>query len=94
MSKTYYVYILSNRKNGTLYIGVTSNLKRRIQQHKEKKIIGFTEKHNIDKLIYYEHTNSIESALQREKQLKKWNRTWKISLVIKDNPDWEDLSLE
>jgi len=94
VSNNYYVYILSNKKNGTLYIGVTSNLNKRIQEHKEKKIQGFTKKYDVNKLVYYEHTDDINSALQREKQLKKWNRNWKINLIVKDNAEWRDLSLE
>jgi putative endonuclease len=94
MAKQYYVYILSNKRKGTLYIGVTSNLIKRIEQHKNKEIEGFSKKYSLDRLVYYEHTNSIEGALNREKQLKRWNRNWKINLIVKDNPDWQDLSNE
>jgi putative endonuclease len=89
--KSYFVYILSNKKNGTLYIGVTSNLIKRIWEHKTKIVKGFTEKYNIDKLVYYEQTENVMSALEREKQLKKWNRTWKIKLIEKNNSKWRDL---
>ncbi len=90
--KNYYVYILASKKNGTLYIGVTGNLERRLYEHKNKLVKGFTERYNVDRLVYYEQTNNISSALQREKQLKKWNRAWKIELIEKDNPEWNDLS--
>lgn len=86
-----YVYILSNMKNGTLYIGVTSDLVARIWQHKEKLVDGFSKKYNLDKLVYYESTESIESAIAREKQLKNWHREWKINLITEFNPTWRDL---
>lgn len=89
--KNYYIYILSNKRNGTLYIGVTSNLIKRIQEHKNKSVDGFTKKYKVDKLIYYEQTEQINSALAREKALKKWNREWKINLIEKENPNWNDL---
>lgn len=88
--KQYCVYIMTN-KSDTLYIGVTGNLSRRIWEHKNKVIEGFTEKYNIDKLIYFEQTEDVMSALEREKQLKKWSRIKKINLINKMNPDWEDL---
>jgi putative endonuclease len=91
--KNYYVYILASKKNGTLYIGVTNDLKRRVYEHKNKLVKSFTEKYNVSNLVYYEFTNNIESALDREKVLKKWNRQWKIELIEKANPDWNDLSL-
>ena len=94
MSKTYYVYILSSQTNGTLYIGVTNNLERRIYEHKNKIIKGFTEKYNVNSLVYYEQTNDIVSAITREKQIKKWKRKWKLELIEKENPQWKDLSLE
>ena len=90
--KNYYVYIIASNPNGTLYIGVTNNLERRIFEHKEGLVQGFSKKHKVDRLVYFEQTNNVESAIQREKQLKKWNRNWKISLVEKSNPYWEDLS--
>ncbi len=87
----YYIYILANKRNGTLYIGVTSNLIKRLYEHKNNIIEGFTKKYNIHKLVYYETTNDIESAIRREKQLKKWNRKWKINLIENSNPEWIDL---
>ena len=89
--KNYYVYILASQRNGTLYIGVTSNLIKRVQEHKSKLVKGFTEKYNVDKLVRYEQTEDVNSALTREKALKKWNRVWKIQLIEKDNPNWKDL---
>jgi putative endonuclease len=87
----YYIYILANKRNGTLYIGVTSNLVKRVHEHKNNIIEGFTKKYNIHKLVYYEITNDIESAIRKEKQLKKWNRKWKMNLIEKSNPEWIDL---
>jgi len=89
--KSYYVYIATNQNNKVLYIGVTSDLKKRIFEHKEKLVKGFTEKYNVKKLVYFEETNSIEEAISREKQLKKWNREWKVNLINKLNPKWKDL---
>jgi len=88
---TFYVYILASDKNGTIYIGVTNNLIKRIWQHKNKLIESFTNKYEIAKLVYYEETNDINSAIEREKQLKHWNRSWKIELIEKSNPRWLDL---
>ena len=90
--KDYYVYILSN-KSRTLYIGVTNNLERRLYEHKNKLIPGFTKKYNLTKLVYYETTNDIGEAIYREKQLKGWLRIKKIMLIEESNPDWDDLSL-
>jgi len=90
--KSYFVYILASKRNGTLYIGVTSDLKRRVWEHKNKIIKGFTEKYGVDKLVYYEETNNADSAITREKQLKKWKREWKIRLIEESNKEWEDLS--
>jgi len=87
----YYIYILANKRNGTLYIGVTSNLVKRVYEHKNNIIDGFTKKYSIHKLVYYEITDDIESAIRREKQLKKWNRKWKINLIENSNPKWIDL---
>ncbi len=87
----YYIYILASKKNGTLYIGVTSDLTRRIYEHKNDFAVGFTKKHAIHDLVYFEVTESIESAIEREKRLKKWNRAWKVDLIEKSNPDWNDL---
>ena len=85
---------MTNYTNTTFYIGVTNNLLRRIQEHKTKAIKGFTSKYNIKKLVYFELTENIEDALNREKQLKNWKRQWKIDLVKKDNPEFKDLSYD
>jgi len=90
----YYVYILASKRNGTLYIGVTSNLIKRIYEHKNNIIEGFTKKYNIHKLVYYEITEDVNSAIVREKQLKRWKRNWKIKLIEKNNPEWKDLYFE
>ena len=86
-----YVYILANDKNGAIYIGVTNNLIRRIAEHKEKTVKGFTEQYDVDKLVYYEVWGNISGALYREKQLKNWKREWKIVLIEKENLEWNDL---
>ena len=86
-----YIYILFNKRNGTLYVGVTSNLVKRIYEHKNKFVKGFTEKYQIDKLGYYEVFDSILSAIEREKQLKAGSRKDKLKLIESFNPDWEDL---
>ncbi len=86
-----YVYILANRKNGALYIGVTANLAQRVYQHKQKQSPGFTAKYSINKLVYYETYDAIEFAIQREKQMKEWQRAWKIEKIHAMNPDWKDL---
>ena len=90
----YFVYILSNWDDSVLYIGVTSNLPRRLYEHQNGLADGFTKKYNVHKLVYYEYTNDVYSALSREKQLKKWNRTKKIALIEKMNPHWFDLSAQ
>jgi len=87
----YYVYILASRIGGTLYIGVTNNLVRRAFEHKSKLIESFTEKYDVVKLVYFEKFDDPENAIKREKRLKKWLRAWKISLIEKDNPNWNDL---
>lgn len=92
MNKNYYVYLITNWNNKVLYIGVTSNLERRIYQHKNKSMRGFTEKYNVNKLVYFEQTNSIESAITREKEIKKWRREKKNILVESTNKEWQDLS--
>ncbi|MFC1724094.1 GIY-YIG nuclease family protein [candidate division KSB1 bacterium] len=91
MIKKYYIYIMSNKKDGTLYIGITNDLKRRVYEHKDGKIKGFTKRYNLDKLIYFEEFKNIDEAIIREKMLKRWNRTWKTELLEKSNPDWKDL---
>ena len=94
MKKTCAVYIMTNYSETSLYIGVTSNLQKRVWEHKNKVVEGFTEKYNVDKLVYYELTDSIESAINREKQLKRWHRQWKINLIKEMNPKFRDLSLD
>ena len=89
--KTYYVYILASKRNGTLYIGMTNNLERRVSEHQQGLIEGFTKKYRVHHLVYHEMTSDIQAALQREKQLKKWDRKWKLELIEKDNPDWKDI---
>jgi putative endonuclease len=91
--KNYYVYIMSN-KSKTLYIGVTNDLARRIYEHKNKTIDGFTKKYNLAMLVYFEVVNSIEEAIRREKQLKNWHRQWKINLIETVNKEWRDLSVD
>jgi len=91
MDKDYYVYVLASQRNGTLYVGVTSNLIKRIWEHKNKAIEGFTQKYNIDKLVYFEQCRDPENAIKREKRLKKYNRQWKLELIEKENPEWRDL---
>jgi len=90
--KQYCVYILTNKNNKVLYIGVTGNLPKRIHEHKNKFVKGFSEKYNTHKLVYFEQTEDIISAISREKQLKNWHRDWKINLINDYNPKWEDLS--
>ena len=94
MKQDYYIYILASRRNGTLYIGSTSDLKRRVYEHKNKLIEGFTKKYNITMLVHYEITDSRVSAIHREKQLKKWKRNWKLRIIEDNNPNWDDLSLK
>ncbi len=89
--RQYYVYILASSKNGTLYIGVTSNLVKRVYEHKKGFISSFTKKYKVHKLVYFETTPDINAAITREKQLKKWKRQWKIDLIEKHNPNWKDL---
>jgi putative endonuclease len=94
MKNTYYVYILASRRNGTLYIGVTNNLLRRVYEHKKKIVKGFTSKYKVDKLVYFEQTDDVHSALAREKKLKKYNRSWKLKMIENFNPNWNDLYYE
>ena len=92
--KHYYVYILTNKTNRVLYIGITNNLVRRVWEHKEKLVPGFTAKYKVTKLVYYEVFNSPEEAIAREKQLKGWLRSKKIELINRFNPEWRDLYYE
>jgi putative endonuclease len=89
--KQYYVYILTS-KSGTLYTGMTNNLERRVQQHQQKLIEGFTSKYNVNRLVYYETYNNVRDAIAREKQIKSWRRSKKITLIKTMNPKWRDLS--
>ncbi|PWB38285.1 MAG: hypothetical protein C3F02_04750 [Parcubacteria group bacterium] len=91
MDQQYYVYILASRRNGTIYIGSTDDLEKRVYEHKDKLVKGFTERYNVDKLVYFEIYEHRDSSRWREKQIKKWNRGWKIKLIEKDNPYWKDL---
>ena len=94
MNKTYAVYIMTNYSQTSLYIGVTGNLQKRVWEHKNKFVEGFTKRYNIDRLVYYELTDSVETALNREKQLKRWHRDWKINLIKEMNPEFNDLSMD
>lgn len=85
------VYLLASRRNGTLYVGVTSDLIKRIWEHRNHVVAGFTKKYGVDKLVWYEPHVSMESAIQREKTIKEWKRAWKLNLIEKTNPDWVDL---
>jgi putative endonuclease len=90
--KEYYVYIFASEQNGTLYIGVTSDLLKRVGEHRSHDTKGFTQKYSVDKLVYFEKTESVEAAIYREKQLKHWNRAWKLELIEQSNLGWNDLS--
>jgi len=94
LNHQYFVYILSNFKNGTLYIGMTNDLERRMFEHKNKLVEGFSKNYNLDKLVYFEQFQYVNDAIKREKQLKNWNRQWKIDLIEDDNNDWNDLSFD
>lgn len=89
--KAYYVYILASQRNGTLYTGVTSDLVKRVYEHKSKNVDGFTQKYDVDQLVYFEQYVTAEEAIIREKRIKEWKRAWKLELIEKDNPDWRDL---
>lgn len=91
MNKAFFVYMLTNERNGVLYIGVTSSLPQRIWQHKEKLVKGFTERHGLNQLVWFEPLESAVAAIAREKQLKRWRREWKIELIEAQNPYWRDL---
>ncbi|MGD0794279.1 MAG: GIY-YIG nuclease family protein [Dehalococcoidales bacterium] len=86
-----YVYILASKRNGTLYIGVTSDLIKRVYEHKNNSIDGFTKKYSVHSLVYYKQCDDIASAISEEKRLKRWNRKWKLELIEKENPQWKDL---
>jgi len=89
--KDYYVYIMASKKDGVLYVGVTDDLKRRVFEHKNSMVEGFTKKYFVKKLVYFEQTNDTKSAIYREKQIKRWKRDWKIEMIEKINPRWRDL---
>ncbi len=91
MPKEPAVYILASQRNGTLYVGVTSDIVQRIWQHKFNVADGFTKEHRVHTLVHYEFHDDMETAIRREKQLKKWSRAWKLRLIEKNNPEWEDL---
>ncbi|MEK6539812.1 MAG: GIY-YIG nuclease family protein [Deltaproteobacteria bacterium] len=93
-TKTYYVYLLTNWNNKVMYVGVTNNLERRIYEHKNKMVKGFTEKYNVNKLVYFEETSDVNAAIGREKEIKKWRREKKNKLVNRMNPTWKDIGLE
>ena len=90
-ARSYYVYILASRIGGTLYIGVTNDLVRRVAEHRLKQAESFTKKYEVDRLVYFQIFDDAESAIQREKRLKKWNRAWKIRFIEELNPNWDDL---
>lgn len=94
MSKIYYVYIMTNFTDTTIYIGVTNNLARRVYEHKNKLVKGFSQRYNLKKLVYFEETNDINSAIQREKQLKNWHREWKMNLIENKNTGFSDLKID
>ncbi len=89
--KQYYVYILANKRNGTLYVGVTNNLIRRVYEHKNNLVEGFTKKYKVHRLVHFESTSDVKAAIHREKCIKKWKRAWKIELIEEHNPEWNDL---
>ena len=91
MEKQFYVYILTNKPYGVFYVGMTSNLPKRIAEHKQKIVEGFSQQFNLDKLVYYEIAQSADSAITREKTLKRWKREWKINAINAFNPGWDDL---
>ena len=92
--KTYFVYILASKRNGTLYIGVTNNIERRIYEHKNGLVPGFTKQYGVHRLVYLEETSDVEAAIKREKQIKHWKREWKVELIEEQNPEWEDLAVQ
>ena len=91
---TYYVYIMTNKKDGTLYTGVTNNLQRRVYEQKNKLLPGFTKRYNLSQLVYFDSTSDVNAAIAREKQIKGWLRTKKIELIETENPEWNDLSVK
>jgi putative endonuclease len=92
--REYYVYILASKPRGTLYIGVTNDLVRRVYEHKNEIIEGFTKRYGVHLLVHYEQCKNVASVIWREKRLKKWNREWKLQLIERENPEWRDLYLD
>ena len=92
MDRQYFVYMLASKPNGTLYVGVTNDLVRRISQHQEGIADGFTKKYGVKRLVWFETFDFIEAAIEKEKRLKRWRREWKVALIEKDNPAWRDLT--
>jgi putative endonuclease len=93
-NRQYFVYIITNKPDGVLYVGMTNNLHRRISEHKLKQVEGFSKKYNLDRLVWFEQTENVHSAIAREKKLKNFHRQWKVDLIEKDNPGWRDLSTD
>ncbi len=91
MAEHFYVYILASQRNGTLYVGVTNDLVRRVYEHREGAVLGFTRKHGVKMLVYFEQVSNPETAIQREKTMKFWKRQWKINAIERSNPTWRDL---
>jgi putative endonuclease len=91
MNERYAVYILASKRNGTLYIGVTNNLPQRVEQHKSRSVPSFTQRYAVDRLVWFERYGDVHEAIAREKQLKGWNRAWKIKLIEAGNPEWAEL---
>jgi putative endonuclease len=91
MTKSGYVYLLTNKPHGVLYVGVTSDLVKRVYQHRAGLVEGFTKRYNLKRLVYYERHALVREAILREKRIKEWRRAWKVALIEKNNPDWRDL---
>ena len=94
MDSYYYTYIMASKRNGTLYVGITSDLIKRVYQHKNNLVPGFTSQYDVHMLVYYEQHHEVLQAIKREKRLKEWKRNWKLALIEIDNPKWEDLYIE
>jgi putative endonuclease len=94
MDQQFYIYIMANKRNGTIYIGVTNNLSRRVYEHANNLVPGFTSRYGVKMLVHYESFDSISLAIQRETNLKRWPRKWKLDLIEKTNPQWKDLAEE
>lgn len=92
--ENFFLYIMTNKPDGVLYIGITNELERRVREHKQKQIKGFTYKYNLDKLVYFESFETYDEAFLKERRMKKWNREWKVNLINDKNPGWKDLAIE